>query len=375
MKARRALHLAWDELRAFRRSARTAGGRSALVDRVRHQLDLDQVDSAAIAALRADLDEARGALDEARAELRRLADRAGHLETGLGDHAGAIVSLRTDATAGFVQVDKALRRIEFQGRIAPLTAWLASIPMASATRISVVTPSRDRSALLMRAIGSVQAQVHDAWEHLVVDNGSEDGTPALLDRLAEADPRLVVLRQPTGMAAASRNAALARATGDVVCYLDDDNVMQPLWLKAVAWAFDRQPDVEVLYGAIVREPPAEAGPEAGLPHLLFEPFDRHELERANFVDIGVIAHRRGLEGAWFDETLPSLHDWDLALRLTEERAPMALPVVAAAYTASAPGRISASRAQDEAYDRIRARFPRTEEGPPASRRPEGAPAP
>jgi glycosyltransferase involved in cell wall biosynthesis len=53
----------------------------------------------------------------------------------------------------------------------------------------------------------------------------------------------------------ARNAALDRATGDIIAYLDDDNVMHPSWLKAVAWAFDKRPNVDVLYGGIISTTP------------------------------------------------------------------------------------------------------------------------
>ena len=47
----------------------------------------------------------------------------------------------------------------------------------------------------------------------------------------------------------ARNIGLAAAKGSVIVYLDDDNVMDANWLRAVAWAFTRLPDVAFLYGA------------------------------------------------------------------------------------------------------------------------------
>ncbi len=142
---------------------------------------------------------------------------------------------------------------------------------------------------------------------------------------------------------AARNTGLSAARGEYVCYLDDDNVMRPLWLKAVAWAVKRQPDIELLYGARLADvdAPGEDNP-TGLPFLHFETFDRARLEVGNFIDLGVFAHQRNLPEAIFDESLEALSDWDLLLRMTAERTPLPLPVVASLYTTNAPGRISRS---------------------------------
>ena len=54
---------------------------------------------------------------------------------------------------------------------------------------------------------------------------------------------------------AARNRGLERATGSVVAYVDDDNIMDPLWLMAVANTFDRHPELSLLYGARLIDDP------------------------------------------------------------------------------------------------------------------------
>jgi glycosyltransferase involved in cell wall biosynthesis len=195
-------------------------------------------------------------------------------------------------------------------------------------------PTRNRRELLESAVGSVLAQTHQRFELIVVDDGSSDDTPTYLAGLE--DPRVRSLRVDLGGGAGARNCGLDIARGDIVAYLDDDNLMFPGWLRAVAWGFDHFPEHELLYGAIV----IEHEPWTPLPSILFVPFERDLLERTNFMDMNAIAHRRGIADGRLDERLPHKHDWDLALRLTARQEPLALPAFAALYRKGAPDRLS-----------------------------------
>jgi hypothetical protein len=218
--------------------------------------------------------------------------------------------------------------------------WVERVTLAETPLISVVLPSRDRAPLLARAIASVAAQSYGGWELLVVDDARRDGTAALLAEAAE--PRLKALRGEGKGACAARNLALAAAAGAIIAYLDDDNMMHPQWLKAVAWAFAARPEIDVLYGAfLVDDPDRIMGAGAGaLPRLYFHPYDHRAAARDNVADMGCIAHRAGLPGARFDEGLREMGDWELLLRLTRDKAPLPLPVLACFYTTDAPNRLS-----------------------------------
>ncbi len=117
-------------------------------------------------------------------------------------------------------------------RILSCEAWLAAAP-PSQRLISVLTPTHNRATLLRRAIASVQAQTHERWEMIVVDDHCTDETPSVLASLE--DSRVRSLSARARGAAAARNDGLAAATGEIVVYLDDDNLMLPGWLAAVAW--------------------------------------------------------------------------------------------------------------------------------------------
>lgn len=101
-------------------------------------------------------------------------------------------------------------------------------------RVSVIVPTRDRARFLALAIESVCAQTFDDFELIVVDDGSRDETHALLTRSGD---RLRALRtdRPRGVSAA-RNLGASAARGDLIAFLDDDDLWTPDKLAhQVAW--------------------------------------------------------------------------------------------------------------------------------------------
>jgi hypothetical protein len=218
-------------------------------------------------------------------------------------------------------------------------------------------PTRNRSGWIGRAIASIQSQTYTRWDLVVVDDGSSDDTALVVAEAVAHDERVRYLCVEHGGAPAARNVGLANAKGDLIAYLDDDNVMHPGWLKAVAWAFSSWPQTDVLYGARIIEDDLahEAARSGDLPSMSFDPWDRRRLESSNYVDQNVIAHRAGLPEAHFDEALPMCQDWDLMLRLTARRRPLELPALACLYSTTAPHRGSNQPGQMYGIHRVRAR--------------------
>jgi glycosyltransferase involved in cell wall biosynthesis len=234
-------------------------------------------------------------------------------------------------------------------------AWLSNDPAERDTLVSVVMPTRNRRDHLERAIQSVLSQRHRRLELVVVDDGSTDSTGELLESVE--DPRVTVLRTPGVGQTQARNMGLDAATGQVITYLDDDNLMHPGWLHAVAWAFDRWPDRQLIYGArLVEDAPARLSkPSGAMPSLDFQPFERRRLEQMNYIDMNTIAHLAGLPGARFDETLPSSTDWQLVLTLTAKYQPLELPAIACLYGTYAPNRVADDPSRMDDNRLVRAR--------------------
>ncbi len=313
-------------------------------------------------------------LGEAHHDTRLLAD---HAATVAGDAYAAAGDLRPwiaalderssgEAQKAAVVHDHELRleRIERQLAVVWFGRLLAHTPVPEGPLVSVILPTYDRAALLPEAIASVREQSYGRWELLVVDDGSTDGTAALLD--GYDDPRIRRFHSDRLGASGARNVALDEVRGEIVAYLDSDNRLDRDWLKAVVWGFDAHPGEDALYGArVIDHPDRVYGPDVGpFPGLQFEPFDRAALEEGNFADMGVLAHRAGLD-VRFDEALRWYGDWDLFLQLTAERPPLELPAVAVYYATAPEDRLTplAGAAQPPEvthdYERVRAKHGRS----------------
>jgi glycosyltransferase EpsH len=94
-------------------------------------------------------------------------------------------------------------------------------------RLSIVLPAYNAERHIGDALGSVLGQVGAEIEAICVDDGSTDGTAAILGERAAADPRLTVIRQGHGGAGAARNRGLDAAAGDYVLFLDADDRLEP----------------------------------------------------------------------------------------------------------------------------------------------------
>ncbi|QDV39638.1 glycosyltransferase family 2 protein [Tautonia plasticadhaerens] len=93
--------------------------------------------------------------------------------------------------------------------------------------VSVLMPAYNAARHLEQAVRSILGQGFDDLELLVIDDGSDDDTPALLRRLAEADPRLHALSRPNAGIVATRNQLLAMARGELLAVMDSDDVAEP----------------------------------------------------------------------------------------------------------------------------------------------------
>src|SRR5688572_2890462 len=89
-------------------------------------------------------------------------------------------------------------------------------------RVSVVIPVFNRPLAVLQAIESVLAQTVQDFELIVVDDGSDDGTPDTLAGLT--DPRIRIVRHPQRRGgSAARNTGIRAAAADYVAFLDSDD--------------------------------------------------------------------------------------------------------------------------------------------------------
>lgn len=98
--------------------------------------------------------------------------------------------------------------------------------------VSIVTPAYRAAAFIEETIRSVQAQTYPDFEMLIVDDCSPDDTAQVVQRAADGDARIRLLRQSRNAGpAAARNRALAEARGRWIAFLDSDDLWLPRKLQ------------------------------------------------------------------------------------------------------------------------------------------------
>jgi glycosyltransferase involved in cell wall biosynthesis len=129
----------------------------------------------------------------------------------------------------------------------------------TAPEITVAVPVKDRREQMLRCLDSLLAQDHPAYEVLILDNGSTDGTAeACEERAASATIPVRVERVP-GVLGAVRNRAGELAATEFLAFTDSDCIADRGWLTALARALREAPAVGVVCGATRPEEPVTAG--------------------------------------------------------------------------------------------------------------------
>jgi len=109
--------------------------------------------------------------------------------------------------------------------------------------VSIVVPCYQNGQTIGRTIQSIQAQTFDNWELIAVDDGSRDDTLAVLNRLAENEPRMRVIHQENGGVSAARNAGMDMAQGQWLAFVDADDHLTPHALEHLLSLADAKTDI------------------------------------------------------------------------------------------------------------------------------------
>jgi len=129
--------------------------------------------------------------------------------------------------------------------------------------VSIITPLHNKAEYVAETIRSVQAQSIGDWEMIVVENGSGDGGPDMVQAIAKEDPRvrLLVLEEGRGPGRA-RNCGLAAATGEWVLFLDSDDLLAPDYLADRLSVRAASPEAGIIAGPWVEFRPG-VEPQSG----------------------------------------------------------------------------------------------------------------
>jgi glycosyltransferase involved in cell wall biosynthesis len=199
-------------------------------------------------------------------------------------------------------------------------------------KVSVIIPTFNRAYIIEQAIQSVLAQSFEDFEIIVADDGSTDDTAARI--AAIADPRLRYLALPhAGAPAAGRNAGIRQARGEILAFLDSDDLWRPDKLAREVAFLDRHPEASAVFSDLEkydrgRHTPSFARAAPAFSRWLAEaaPAEERVLPRRLLyltllqevpIMPSAFAIRRAVVGRLgaFDESWTTCEDWEFFLRL------------------------------------------------------------
>lgn len=197
----------------------------------------------------------------------------------------------------------------------------------AAPRISIITPTHNRRDALLRAVASVAAQTETDFEHIVIDDGSTDGTDRAL--AASQDPRLIYVgldRWAGANAARNRGVELARAP--IVTFLDSDDEFGPHRLASTLALFAAAPDLSLVISSFRTIKTGKTTASINTPgYISPEMLERALIAQTLFIAGSAITVRRqeclAIDG--FDPDLMRLQDRDFLLRLAQRTGALLTP--------------------------------------------------
>lgn len=204
-------------------------------------------------------------------------------------------------------------------------------------RVSVVIPTYNSGPLVFEAVDSALAQTRPAHEIIVIDDGSTDDTA---ERIARFGDRVRYLRQANGGVSSARNRGIAEATGELIGFLDADDVWHPRKLEIQVSAMAANPQLGLL-GAATFEWPAVAHPiiegELKPVEIRFEEL----LAKNRFVTSTVLVRSTAIRDAGeFDRTLQGPEDYDMWLRIARHSNVAVLATPLTGYREATPNSLS-----------------------------------
>jgi len=178
--------------------------------------------------------------------------------------------------------------------------------------VSIITPSLEQASLIEQTILSVQQQTYANIEHIVVDGGSTDGTLDILRRHAGTPGFHWVSEPDSGMYDAI-NKGIGRARGEIVAYLNSDDLYFPWTIAAVVAAFAADPAADVVFGDAL-----SVDDRSGrCVVLMHPPFHLDWVRRVGFLAQPAVFWRRRVLDRFggFDASLRLVADCDFWMRI------------------------------------------------------------
>lgn len=198
--------------------------------------------------------------------------------------------------------------------------YYSEIRLENAPVISIVTPSYNQGNFIEKTILSVLGQQYPRLEYFIQDGGSDDDTLPILQRYSTSLTGWE--SKPDGGQSNAINLGFQRANGEIMAYLNSDDILLPGTLAYVARYFNEHPDIDVVYGhrILIDENDHEVG------RWILPPHDSNVLSWADYVPQETLFWRRGIwekAGGKIDVNFRFAMDWDLLLRFRDAGAAFA----------------------------------------------------
>lgn len=185
-------------------------------------------------------------------------------------------------------------------------------------RVSVVMPAYNAEQFIDRAIDSVCKQSFQDWELVVVNDGSTDGTRSYLEKIRH--PRVRVLHQENRGVSAARNLAIEVSRGEILTFLDADDVLPCESLLSRVRFLDDHPEVTIVDGRIaIKDLSLLATLRERIPGPSGPYFQRLiRLDSSVFFGVSVMVRRDAIGSARFREDLTHCEDLLFLLQASNE---------------------------------------------------------
>jgi len=205
------------------------------------------------------------------------------------------------------------RLLQYPPREIDLRQFTSNIRPNSLMRVSIITPSLNQGAYISKTIESVISQNYQNLEYIVQDGASLDETPRVLNHYVNQITKINshIDRGQTH----AINLGMSLASGDIMAWLNSDDILLPGAIDAVIAFFEMNPHIDVVYGwRIIID---EAGREVG--RWVLPPHSNEILKWVDYVPQETLFWRRSLweKVACLDENFKFAMDWDLLLRFIE----------------------------------------------------------
>ena len=165
-------------------------------------------------------------------------------------------SATTKETSAVAANPAAANETHSAGASAPAPTVTRAPQAPESPQFSVIVPVYNVEDYLDACLDSLKAQTNGSFEAVCVNDGTPDGSRAILERRQQADPHIVIVDKQNGGLSSARNAGLNAARGTYVCFLDADDRFTPNALERMARAFGETDADVVTFGGYCN--PAEA---------------------------------------------------------------------------------------------------------------------